>query len=423
MPHLRVLLGYQQGQVYSLDARPTVIGRDPSSEIILDSESPASRRHAEIVCEDGEWTLCDLGSRNGTYLNGIRIERSPLNHLDEVLLGDSLFIFEYNDRLTAETVAAASRAMPRSPLGLQNVPAIQELVKQVGNTFANCPALVREIMTAIIAGGHVLLPRLADSAASAILTTIRRISELGTGSLRFHHSLALDELVKGNVGAAHAQVDAPLFTNVFMAEDIDKASGDVQAAMVDTMKERPMRGISQKSPLPSPFCILATAEAPASKGSRPFSPAILDHFMFSVNAEPNDAVQAANWIPHFALSTTQIADLVSAVRDSSLDESLVNFAAQIACATRPTHRAAPPFVKRYVNSGAGPNAAYSLLIGAKARAVTSGRIIANSGDILSVAPAVLRHRIILKSEAADEAVDVERIIRKLLALDPCEAGS
>ena len=423
MPHLRVLLGYQQGQVYSLDARPTVIGRDPASEIILDSESPASRRHAEILCEDGEWILRDLGSRNGTHVNGIRVERSPLNHLDEVLLGDSLFIFEYNDRLTSETVAAASRAMPRSPLGLQNVPAIQELVKSVGNTFAHCPALVREIMTAIVAGGHVLLPRLADSAASAILTTIRRISELGTGSLRFHHSLALDELVKGNVGAAHAQVDASLFTNVFLAEDIDKASGDVQAAIVDAMKERPARGISQKWILPSPFCILATSETTASKDSRPLSPAILDHFMFSVNADSNDAVQAANWVPDCALSTTQIADLMGAVRDTSLDENLVNYAAQIACATRPTHRSAPSFVKRYVTSGAGSNAAYSLLIGAKARAVISGRMIANSDDILGVVPAVLRHRIALKSEAADEAVDVERIVRKLSALDPWEAGT
>jgi pSer/pThr/pTyr-binding forkhead associated (FHA) protein len=119
MPQLRVLLGFQQGQVYSLDSRPMIIGREPGSDIVLDPESPASRRHAEILCESGEWTIRDLDSRNGTLINGSPVKCGALNHSDEILVGDSVFVFEYNDRLTAETEAAASRALPREPLGLQ----------------------------------------------------------------------------------------------------------------------------------------------------------------------------------------------------------------------------------------------------------------------------------------------------------------
>ena len=165
MPHLRVILGHHVGRVFPLKPGINSIGRESSSNIVLAPDSPASRRHAEISCTDGEWEIRDLGSSNGTKINGRLINRKTLDHHDEIVVGENVLVFEYSDRETAETEAAASNAIPGDANGVQNDPEFIAIVRSLPSKLtllerafaAYTPPralFIRQIVIAILAGGN-----------------------------------------------------------------------------------------------------------------------------------------------------------------------------------------------------------------------------------------------------------------------------
>ncbi len=418
MPQLRILLGHQQGQVYSLDSRPLSIGRETTSDIVLSPDSPASRRHAEIVCEDGEWTIRDLESRNGTELNGARVKLGTLNHNDEILVGDNVFIFEYCDRCTAETVAAASRAIPSEPLGLQNDPATQKLVKsmaektmrmerETARLLGTHAATVRDVFTAILAGGHCLLAGFSDSAKAAVLKATGSLLNLQSRRLRITPGTRFDDILEAGA------TSGAWLSEVVMIEDIQHASPKTQAEIFNSLSENQSRQAQRAHPLAEALCVLSAVESPVWGGSSALTKEGRDQFMFGLVANPADHVAEA--VFESLITDGQLASLRALVRDFALDEALIAQAVAIACATRPNHTESPSTVKRCVAVGAGPNAARALLLAAKARAVLAGRMVAAEDDLRAVALPVLRHRITLNAAAAAERTAEERVIRKVLA--------
>lgn len=416
MPQLRVLLGYQQGQVYSLDSRPLSIGREPTSDVILGPDSPASRRHAEIVCEHGEWTIRDLESRNGTELNGARVKVGALNHNDEILVGDNVFIFEYCDRCTAETVAAASRAIPSEPIGLQNEPATQKLVssmaektmrmeRETARLLGAHAAAVRDIFTAILAGGHCLLAGFSDSSKSAVLKATGSLLSLQSRRVRMTPSTTSHDILGGASGA--------WFSEVFMIDGLQYASPKTRAEIFDAMSERWSRTTPGTRAMAEALCVISTLDETALGGCSALTKDARDQFMFSVIASPVEHTPEA--VFESMITDDQLFTLRALVRDFALDEVLIAKAVDIVCATRPSHKMSPSSVKRCVAVGAGPNAARALLLAAKARAVLVGRMVATEDDLRAVALPVLRHRITLNDAAAAERTDEERVVRKVLA--------
>ncbi len=417
MPQLRVLLGHQQGQVYSLDSRPLSIGREPTSDVILSPDSPASRRHAEIVCEDGEWTIRDLESRNGTELNGARVKVGALNHNDEILVGDNVFVFEYCDRCTAETVAAASRSVPAEPMGLQNEPATQRLVKsmaektmrmerETARLLGTQAGTVRDVFTAILAGGHCLLTGFSDSAKAAVLKAIGSLLSLQSRRLRVTSATRFEDIFEASVASG------AWFSEVVMIEGIQHASPKTQAEIFEAMSERRVPTAQRTRPMADPLCVLATPDETAWGGSSTLTKETRDQFMFSVIANPAEHTPEA--VFETLITDEQLVTLRALVRDFSLDEAFIAKAVDIVCATRPSHKVSPSTAKRCVATGAGPNAAGALLLAAKARAVLAGRLMATEDDLRAVALPVLRHRITLNDTAAAEGTDEERVVRKVL---------
>ncbi len=178
MPHLRVILGHHVGRVFSLKPGINSIGRESSSNIVLDPESPASRRHAEISCTDGEWEIRDLGSSNGTKINGRLINRKTLDHHDEIVVGENVLVFDYSDRATAETEAAASNAIPGDADGVQSAPEFIAMVRSLPSKLtllerafaAYTPQralFIRQIVIAILAGGGATLYGVENDALPA----------------------------------------------------------------------------------------------------------------------------------------------------------------------------------------------------------------------------------------------------------------
>lgn len=408
------------------------IGRDPSSDIILDPESPASRRHAEIYSDGGEWAIRDLGSRNGTLVNGAQLKDAPLNHHDEILVGENVFVFEYNDRCTAETAAAASRANPKEPLGLQNDPTLQTLVKSMVKRTthmereAACAlganaTLVRDVFTAILAGGHCLLVGIPTSTKPTLLDALATMLDVKTGCLRMTPTTSRHEVTGTDILGLDDRKDAsarllagPIFSQIFMAENINHASEKAQSAIFSAMSERRLQLAEQVWPMPNPFCVLATQENDAARdGSCPLTPAHLDQFILCPPAsrESESAVPSSTFEP--LVNAPELAALQALVCDFSVEDKWIELAVRIACSTRPAHRSAPSVVKRCVATGAGPKAALALLLSAKARAVLAGRLAITLDDLRATALPVLRHRITLNAKAEGEETNVERVIRRV----------
>lgn len=427
MPQIRVLLGYQQGQVYALGARPFVFGREPACDIVLASDSPASRMHAKIECSAGEWTLTDLGSRNGTLINGAQLTTAPLDHNDEITVGENVFVFEYNDNRTAETGSAASRAMPLNPEGLQNQPEIQSLVKSLPAIVAQIDApatattTVRDVLTAIIAGGHCLLLGLSADSKAALLGTLGNVLGVKTGRVELTPNITPLDIAGTDVLDTNSSTGinepkllaGPLFSNVFMAEDMQRASSAAKARILSAMKERRLLLTKKTWTLPQPFVVLAACPRREIDGDAPLQHDFADHFMFAIEASGLESA-ATDVARKSLIDADTIARLAAVARDLSVDEWIVDYAVRIACATRPSNKVAPPVVKRCVSEGAGTNTAYSLLMAAKAQALLQGKFCVTQANIRAVAKLVLHHRLTLNANAKKEQVTEEMVIRKIL---------
>jgi hypothetical protein len=206
MPHLRVILGHQAGRVFPLKPGTNSIGRDSSSSIVLAPDSPASRRHAEISSADGEWEIRDLGSSNGTKINGSLVNRKTLDHHDEIIVGENVMVFEYSDRATADTEAAASAAIHGDANAIQNDPEFIAIVRSLPSKLtllerafaAYTPPralLIRQIVIAILAGGNATVFGVKEDAIPAGLRrygikaqTSGPWSDTSTGSTSFEDS-------------------------------------------------------------------------------------------------------------------------------------------------------------------------------------------------------------------------------------------
>ena len=436
MPQLRVLLGFQQGQVYSLDSRPMIIGREPGSDIVLDPESPASRRHAEILCESGEWTIRDLDSRNGTLINGSPVKCGALNHSDEILVGDSVFVFEYNDRLTAETEAAASRALPREPLGLQNDPKTLELVRLVAGKMMRLErelarlvgsqsGMIRDILIAILAGGHCLLFGLSERAKTVVLNVIGSVLGLRVNRQRMRPDMSLADITGTDVkeSPAHAPrlQPGPIFSQIFMAEDINRSSPDNLSALFSAMREKNIVLAERTWPVSDPFCALLTQDDPKWDAPFPMKPHYLDEIMFSLRANPADSAPVPESIFEGVVTAAQVVTLRALVKDFAIDECITRYAVRLTCATRPHNAGAPAAVNRCVETGAGPNAALALLLAAKARAILACRLFVTTDDVRAVASGVFRHRIALNQRAMEERRDEDYVVRKIIDFVPTDS--
>src|SRR5436190_15739884 len=167
MPQIRVLLGHQQGHVFCLRENAVIIGRDPKSGIVLHPDSAASRRHAEVVPLDGLWRLRDLGSVNGTAVNGRRVSDEVLRDKDELVIGDNVFVYEDKDLDAAHIAESASRATYAESRGYQNRPDVQflvlgmaertrQVVAELAKVVGTRTELIQNVLTAIIAQGHVV---------------------------------------------------------------------------------------------------------------------------------------------------------------------------------------------------------------------------------------------------------------------------
>jgi MoxR-like ATPase len=311
--------------------------------------------------------------------------------------------------------------------------AVARLRRQVAQRIVGQEDVVEGILTAILSGGHALLIGVPGLAKTLMVQTVAETLHLSFNRVQFTPDLMPSDITGTDIieedlttgKRAFRFVQGPLFANIVLADEINRTPPKTQAALLQAMQEHQVTAGGATYNLPDPFFVLATQNPIEQEGTYPLPEAQLDRFMLELRvgypsrAEEETIVEQTTGVAREALQPVLDAEAVlamqSLVRRIPVSRSLIRAAVSLARMTRPADPDAPPFIKEFVDWGAGPRASQYLVLGAKARAALAGRPMADLDDVRSVAPAVLRHRVVTNfaAEAADRTS--EDLVQELIA--------
>ena len=314
--------------------------------------------------------------------------------------------------------------------------ACTRLREEIGKVVIGQQETVDQLLISLFSRGHCLLVGVPGLAKTLLVSTIAQILELSFRRIQFTPDLMPSDITGTDVlqddpetGRRTFQfMQGPLFTNMLLADEINRTPPKTQAALLEAMQERHVTVGSATYRLPQPFFVLATQNPIEQEGTYPLPEAQLDRFMFNIVVTYPTAAEELRILrqttggetPELstALTGRQILALQEVVRKVPVAEHIFVYARDLVRATRPDEGEAPNFIREYVSWGAGPRAGQNLILGAKARAVLEGRFHVTTEDVQSVAHPVLRHRIVSTFPADSEGVTRDDIITRLIEKTP-----
>ena len=293
-----------------------------------------------------------------------------------------------------------------------------------------------EILIAMLAGGHALLVGVPGLAKTLMIRSVAEAFDLEFRRIQFTPGLVPSDITGTEIldedtatgSRSFRFVRGPVFANIVLADEINRAPPRTQAALLEAMQEHRVTAAGETMALPEPFFVLATQNPIEQEGTYPLPEAQLDRFLFDIRLgypREQDEVEILRSTTgnqsvslEAVLNGRQALALQRLVRDVACAEPALRYAAALARATRPDDPTATSLVRRYVRWGAGPRAGQALVLGAKANALLSGRLHVAPDDIRRVAAPVLRHRVLPNFAAEGEGVNADRIVEDVLGATP-----
>jgi len=292
-------------------------------------------------------------------------------------------------------------------------------------------AVIEQVLAAIFTRGHCLLVGVPGLAKTLLVSTLAKILDIQFKRIQFTPDLMPSDITGTNVleedehGRRYFRfVEGPIFTNILLADEINRTPPKTQAALLQAMQEREVTVGQQTYPLPEPFFTIATQNPIEQEGTYPLPEAQLDRFMFNIkvdypSAEEEERILAVTTRSEKVevrkvLSGKAIINLQNLVSKVAVSEYIVKYVARLVRATRPKDPSAPQFIRELVDWGAGPRAGQFLIQGGKSLAAMDGRFSVAIEDVQKIAIPVLRHRISTNFQAQAEGLTNEDIIERLL---------
>jgi len=294
-------------------------------------------------------------------------------------------------------------------------------------------AVIAQLLTALFCRGHCILEGVPGLAKTLMISTLARTMSLNFSRIQFTPDLMPSDITGTEVieedkarGTRQLRfVNGPIFANVILADEINRAPPKTQSALLEAMQERQVTAAGFPHKLPKPFFVLATQNPIEQEGTYPLPEAQLDRFMFKIvvdypsESEEFDIVKlttvAEPESPRRVINAADILGVQDVVRLVPCADHVIRYAMRLTRSTRRASGEVPKIVRDYVAWGAGPRATQSLVLAAKARAILQGRYYVSTGDIEAVAHPVLRHRIITNFNAEADGVSSDDIIDTLTA--------
>ena len=302
----------------------------------------------------------------------------------------------------------------------------EALLAEVGKVIVGQDAVIREVTTAIFAGGHILLVGVPGLAKTLLVNTVAQALGLSFNRIQFTPDLMPSDIVGAEILDESRQftfVKGPLFSNIVLADEINRTPPKTQAALLEAMQERSVTAAGQTYPLPAPFFVLATQNPIEQEGTYPLPEAQLDRFMFNtwvdypsfeeeVNVVKQTTTDGSSTV-NAVISGDDILAYQQVVRRMPVADNVVDYAVNLAASTRPGRDRATAEVNQYLSWGAGPRASQYLIVGAKVNAALNGKYSPDIEDVQAVALPILRHRIVRNYKAEADGITVEALIDRL----------
>jgi MoxR-like ATPase len=312
------------------------------------------------------------------------------------------------------------------------------VTKEVGRRIVGNEDIVANTVTALLAGGHVLLEGIPGVGKTSLVHTLADVLHLQFSRIQFTPDLMPADIVGTTIVQEHAHgggtffefQPGPIFANVVLADEINRATPKTQSALLEAMQEHSVSVGKTTYKLDQPFLVLATQNPLEMEGTYPLPEAQLDRFFFKLKVRyPLEAAMHQILERTTQLDTgevtrvmdgPEILEMRHVVRSVPIAKPVQGYAIRLTLGSHPESPYASPLVKRYVRYGASPRAAQALVLAAKIHAMRNGHAFVSADDIREMAMPALRHRLLLNFEGEAEQVDADAVVAELLAAVPTE---
>jgi MoxR-like ATPase len=303
----------------------------------------------------------------------------------------------------------------------------QDLQQEIRKAIVGQDEVVRDVLISIFGNGHCLLVGVPGLAKTLLVSTIGKSLGLSFNRIQFTPDLMPGDIVGSEIldeSRNFKFVKGPIFSNIILADEINRTPPKTQSALLEAMQERKVTSGGRTYELPAPFFVLATQNPIEQEGTYPLPEAQLDRFMMNIWVDyPTlaDEIQivkstTTNAVPQInsVISGQEIAFYQQLIRKMPVADNVIEYAVKLVAKTRPENELAPAMVNNFLSWGAGPRASQFLIIGAKCVAALKGKYSPDMEDVRAVAVPILRHRIVRNYKAEAEGYTVEKIIGELL---------
>ncbi len=339
-----------------------------------------------------------------------------------------------------------TQAGPEQHLNDNDVQAINQLretyaglKKELGRVIVGQQQVIERLAICLFARGHALLMGVPGLAKTLLVSKVAETMSLNFSRIQFTPDLMPMDITGTDIlqdvpdGKRQFEfIHGPIFANIVLADEINRAPPKTQAALLEAMQESKVTVLGKVFQLSPPFLVLATQNPVEQEGTYPLPEAQLDRFMFLIELdypEEDEEIQIARTttgdaLPNLdhLLTANQIIEYQNLVRRVPVPDHIYSYAAKLVRQTRPAGSSAPAWLKPLVSWGAGPRAVQCLILGAKARAALLGSYMVRLEDVQEVAPQVLTHRLITTFAAQAEGIDARKIVQRLVEESKSELG-
>ena len=316
---------------------------------------------------------------------------------------------------------------------MSDISAVENLVQkrialkaEIAKIIVGQDVVVDQILLSIFSGGHALLVGVPGLAKTLMVNTLAEALGLNFKRIQFTPDLMPSDILGSEIldeNRTFKFIKGPIFSNIILADEINRTPPKTQAALLEAMQERSVTIAGHNYKLDLPYFVLATQNPIEQEGTYPLPEAQLDRFMFSINLDypsfaeevqvvkstTSDLKQTIN--PLF--TAQEITDFQHLIRRIPVADNVIEYAVTLVSKTRPSNDLATDYIKNYIDWGAGPRASQNLILAAKAHAAFNGKFSPDIEDVKAVAVGILRHRVVKNYKADAEGITIEQIIKQL----------
>jgi len=308
----------------------------------------------------------------------------------------------------------------------------EKIMKELEKVIVGQKKVIEEVLIALFANVHCLIEGVPGLAKTLLISTLAKALNLKFSRIQFTPDLMPSDITGTDILAENKAdgkryfeyIKGPIFSNVILADEINRTPPKTQSALLQAMQEYNVTAGNQTYELDQPFLVLATQNPIEQEGTYPLPEAQLDRFMFNINIyypseqEEKDIVLKTTGVnPNRVQPVLNAADIIAMqkmILTLPVSDHVLDYAVKLTRLTRPDNDEAPDFVKKWVSWGAGPRASQCLILAAKTRAALQGRVTPSEEDIRRVAAIVLQHRIIVSFAGEAEGVKSKTIVDRLI---------